>query len=78
MKELSGMDPGARASVVRIEGGHALAHRLTAMGVRPGTILTVVRGRGPMIVEAGGQRLVLGRGMLDRILVEPYPERADP
>jgi Fe2+ transport system protein FeoA len=42
------------------------------MGLVPGVELEVVSSRlqGPFIVEAKGSRLMLGRGMVRKILVE--------
>ena len=52
------------------DGGHRLAHRLAEMGLTPGQPLEVVnRSGGPFIVSVRGTRLVLGRGMVRRILV---------
>ena len=59
--------------VVRVDHGKALRLRLTAMGITPGTVLRVVQrvGDGPCIVAVRGTRVALGRGMLNRIHVEP-------
>jgi ferrous iron transport protein A len=57
--------------VKTIEGGRGLVQRLAEMGVLAGTELRVVRGGGPVIVDVRGHRLILGRGMAERIGVEP-------
>jgi ferrous iron transport protein A len=67
---LSGLRQGQIGIVTSIEGGHEFVHRLAEMGVCSGTELRAVRGSGPMIVEVKGHRLMIGRGMVDRILVE--------
>lgn len=56
---------------VTVEGGHGLKQRLTAMGLRPGMKIKVLhsQSRGPYVVLAGDTRLVLGRGMVHKILV---------
>ncbi len=52
------------------EGGYGLTHRLAEMGVTPGMRMVVLnQGPGPFIVSVRGTRLVLGRGMVERILV---------
>jgi len=45
--------------------------RLYAMGLAPGAIVRVLENypRGPVIVEVGGTRLALGRGMAAKVLV---------
>lgn len=63
---------GNHLRVVRINAGNGLCERLSSMGLVPGTILEVLSNgyRGPMIVAVKGSRLVLGRGMALKILVE--------
>lgn len=68
---LSEIGEGTFCVVKMINGGRGFVRRLAEMGVSSGTELRVIRGRGPMIVEARGHRLVIGHGMVDRILVEP-------
>ena len=53
-------------------GGEALLHRLAEMGLTSGVKMLVVnRGPGPFIIEARNCRLVLGQGMVERLLVRP-------
>jgi len=53
-------------------GGVGLTHRLAEMGLTPGMTMQVLNcGPGPFIVSVRGTRLVLGRGMVGRILVRP-------
>ena len=53
-------------------GGCGLTHRLAEMGLTPGESMEVLnRGPGPFIVQVRGTRLVLGHGMVQRILVRP-------
>jgi DtxR family Mn-dependent transcriptional regulator len=53
-------------------GRESLLHRLAEMGLTSGVKMLVVnRGPGPFIIEARGSRLVLGQGMVERILVRP-------
>lgn len=70
MKPLSELGEGKLAVVKTIDGGQGFVQRLAEMGVSSGTQLRVVRGRGPMIVEVKGHRLMLGRGMVPRIMVD--------
>jgi Fe2+ transport system protein FeoA len=66
---------GQTVRFVGVEGGCGLQRRLLEMGFRPGTLLEIIEaGRGgPVIVQLAGSRLVLGRGMIDRVLVTPVP-----
>jgi len=49
--------------------------RLYQMGLYPGSIVEVInnQGIGPITIRALGILLALGRGMADKILVEPLP-----
>jgi len=63
---------GQKVAFVRAEGGYGLMHRLAELGLTPGQKLEILkRGPGPFIVSVRGTRLVLGRGMVARILVRP-------
>ncbi len=64
---------GQHVRLVGVLGGRGLARRLAEMGLRPGTPMRIVaQGRpGPFIVQVGDSKLVLGRGMIHRILVAP-------
>jgi len=70
---LSGVPEGSRARIVRVEGGLGLTSRLTSMGLLRGEIVTVLRGgeRGPCVVQVKGARIMVGRGMANRIFVRP-------
>ncbi len=62
---------GAEVTLLDVRGGSLMTHRLAEMGLTPGVRLRVVsRGdRGPCIVNVKDSRLMLGRGMIERIFV---------
>ncbi len=71
---LVALPPGARARVVGIAGGGMnVRMRLLQMGLTPGTLIEVVdnRGRGPVLVRVRGTVVALGRGVAEKIIVEP-------
>ena len=68
---LMSVKAGARARVQAVDGGHQLGRRLASMGIYPGAEIKVVRGGGPVIVEVRGTRVVVGRGMASRVMVNP-------
>jgi Fe2+ transport system protein FeoA len=76
---LSSLADGARAHLTRVEAGHGLRSRLTAMGLRPGVEVWVVnnRGAGPFVVAVEGTRIVLGRGMAHKVYVVPMAADSD-
>ena len=69
---LGRVSPGHQVTLRRIHGGGGLSARLVSMGLLPGTTLEVCRNLrfGPVMVRVRGQRLVLGRGMAERMEVE--------
>jgi Fe2+ transport system protein FeoA len=74
--QLSMLPRGKPARVVRIDGGHLLRRRLADVGIIPGKIIEVAHGwgGGPRVVIVDGAKIVLGRGMLQKIVVEViYP-----
>ena len=68
---LTMLQAGRFGKVREVRGGRGFTHRLAEMGILPGTEIRVVKSGGPVILEAGGNRLVVGRGMAHRIIVEP-------
>ena len=68
---LTAVAPGTKVRVSTIESGSDLKARLASMGLLPGVVIEVL-GRptkGPMIVSVMGGRLMLGRGMAEKIAV---------
>ncbi len=78
---LSRVSEGDRVRIERLAGGRGMRSRLQSMGLRVGMVVDVVRrGRGgsaPAIVSAGPVRLMIGRGMIDRVLVTPVADGSD-
>lgn len=64
---------GQELVLLGVNGGRRLQHRLAEMGLTPGTRMTVLTkgSPGPFIVLVRDSRLVLGHGMVHRILVRP-------
>lgn len=65
--------PGQELELVSISGGRRFQHRMVEMGLAPGMRFSVVTsGRpGPFILQLKDTRLVVGRGMSDRLFVRP-------
>lgn len=68
---LSFLSPGTEATVAGVVPvGHGMLCRLTSMGIRPDSRVTVVcADRGSIIVSVAGTRYALSRGMAMKILV---------
>ncbi|MGC9162498.1 MAG: FeoA family protein [Thiomonas sp.] len=69
---------GQCARVVSIDGGRTMAQRMVMLGIRRGVPLCVVHGPGVRgtVVQVGGARIALGRGVTDKILVTPIDAAA--
>lgn len=64
---------GESAVIVSVHGGRMLSKRLADLGLTTGTEIKVLRRTlfsGPIQVEVSGSRLVLGRGLASKILVQ--------
>jgi len=70
---LSFVRNGQEVELVAVRGGHGMQHRLAEMGLLPGARFTVLaRGlAGPCIIRYQNARLMLGQGMVPRIMVRP-------
>ena len=63
---------GQEVALSEIIGSRELQHRLTEMGLTPGTRFSVVNkgNPGPFIVSVKGSKLMLGRGTVHRVMVK--------
>jgi ferrous iron transport protein A len=70
-RPLSGVKAGEKVRLVYIDAGHGLRGRLVAMGLVPGTILTVINNNrpGPFVISVKNTKVMLGRGMANKIIV---------
>jgi len=68
---LSTIKSGEKVKLVGVEAGRSLNSRLAAMGLLPNVEITVVNNGhpGPFVISVKGSRIMLGRGMADKILV---------
>ncbi len=69
---LSSVASGKRVRLMTVDASRGLRARLAAMGLVPGVEIEVVRntGRGPFVVAVKGSRVMLGRGMVQKVIVE--------
>jgi Fe2+ transport system protein FeoA len=68
---LSTIQSGKTVKLVNIEAGRGLNSRLAAMGLLPNMEITVLNNGhpGPFVISVKGSRIMLGRGMADKIMV---------
>ena len=64
---------GEKLVVREIDCGGELQGRLASMGVRIGDMVEVItsQGRGQHVIAVENKRYLLGRGMTQKIMVEP-------
>ncbi|MGS0764115.1 FeoA family protein [Syntrophomonas curvata] len=70
--------PGQQATIIGINKGEAARNRLLAMGITPGSNITLLAShpfRGPLTVAIGNTRLALGREIASAVEVMPAPEK---
>jgi ferrous iron transport protein A len=70
-RPLSLVKAGEKVRLVYIDAGQGLRGRLVAMGLVPGTILTVINNDrpGPFVISVKNTKVMLGRGMAQKIIV---------
>jgi Fe2+ transport system protein FeoA len=70
---LADAQPGASVRILSVDGGRSAAGRLRALGLIPGTSVSVLsrRGGGPVLVALRRSRLAIGHGLARRVMVEP-------
>ena len=67
---LRSVTSGQPVVLVRISGGHRVAHRLAELGLTPGVQLEVLQNKGgPILLAVRGTRLAIGRGMANKVMV---------
>jgi Fe2+ transport system protein FeoA len=69
---LSSVPAGRTVVLRRVRDGHGLTSRLAAMGLVPGVAIAVHQNHrgGPLVVGVKEGRLMLGRGMAEKMAVE--------
>ncbi|MFC1583000.1 ferrous iron transport protein A [Planctomycetota bacterium] len=70
--QLSETAAGSKVKIARVDAGRGLTARLAAMGIIPGTNITVAVNdrKGPIVVMVKDSKIALGRGMVEKILVQ--------
>jgi ferrous iron transport protein A len=69
---LAAVPPGRSVVLQRVQGGCGLTSHLAAMGLLPGVKAQVCRNdrTGPVVLGVNGSRMMLGRGMADKVWVQ--------
>lgn len=73
MLPLTEVETGKKVIIKEIVAGIGLIKRLESLNIRIGKIIKVISAtpfRGPLVVDVGGSKVALGRGLAERIFVE--------
>ncbi|HBG09586.1 MAG: FeoA family protein [Limnochordia bacterium] len=69
---LTSLKTGTQGKVARVVAGHSATRRLYEMGFNTGADVVVVKNdRGPVIVGLNGHKVALGRGLAQKMLIDP-------
>lgn len=69
-KTLKSVGPGGTAFVIAINAGRRARTRLESLGIFPGIEVDVLNNsRGPMLVSVGQGRVMVERGIAQKVLV---------
>jgi len=70
-RPLSTVKAGETVRLTRVDAGQGLNSRLASMGLVPNVEITVVKSGhpGPFVISVKDSRMVLGRGMANKIMV---------
>ena len=79
VKPLSKVRTGEKARLVTIEAGRGLNNRLASMGLVSDVEISVVSNShpGPFVINVKGSKVMLGRGMANKIMVSGCENEED-
>ena len=77
IKPLSKIKSGEKVRLASIDAGRGLNSRLASMGLVPNTEIIVVNNGhpGPFVISVKGFRMMLGRGVAHKIMVNSCHEK---
>jgi ferrous iron transport protein A len=70
---LNSMKTGESGTVIKIDGGHHMVERLSALGIRPGKRVIKVSSmfmKGPVTIQIDEAQVAIGYRMAGRIIIE--------
>ena len=73
---LINLKSGSFAKIISMGGGFGMRQKLSLRGIHVGSIIKVVNSYGgPVVVEANGNVIAIGRGMAQKILAQKVDSR---
>lgn len=79
VKPLSAIRSGEKARIVAVSAGRGLNNRLASMGLVTNVEISVISNGhpGPFVISVKGSRVMLGRGMANKIMVSGCDNEKD-
>ena len=79
IRPLSNIQTGKKVRLISINAGRGLNNRLASMGLVSNVEITVVSNShpGPFVINVKGSKVMLGRGMANKILVSVCDDEKD-
>ena len=71
--KLLNVDDNIQVEIISCKGGRGISSKLRQLGLMPGDRITVIQRapfNGPLLVEANGRTVALGRGVAGKIEVK--------
>ena len=71
--KLLNIDDNIQVEIISCKGGRGISSKLRQLGLMPGDRITVIQRapfNGPLLVEANGRTVALGRGVAGKIEVK--------
>lgn len=75
LKPLTHVKEGRTVYFSHIDAGRTAKARILSMGLRRGLPIKLAKSSrsGPFVINLGGNRIVLGRGVTDKIMISEEP-----
>lgn len=73
--ELTEIDRGGQAVILKIEGGRKYRERLMSLGIIPGVFVRIIRraNRSSMLLAVMNRQVILGRDIAKKVTVKQLP-----
>ena len=71
--KLLNVDDNIQVEIISCKGGRGISSKLRQLGLMPGDRITVIQRapfNGPLLVEANGRTVALGRGVAGKIEIK--------
>ncbi len=71
VRSLKQLAIGSRAKITKIKANRFIVRRLLGLGLRVGSVISVLHHRGKgVVIAAGGNRIALGEGVTEKLQIE--------